>query len=338
MPLGDVMGNFYKIMGNDTPNIFNILSVPYFGADPYSADDNDLANLKYSTLIDFPPMTDPSLNSLFSEQFKPRVESRNPVVINKAAYLATSFPGTRTIGQVCYIYEQLKYGNETLNKWAYVSDPVGFEYHRYANETLLLGESKLRSGYGDCDDFAILTSAMIESIGGYTRIVLAYNNSDDQRSSGHAYSEVYLGKLGEPDQNAEKVILWPMLKYSDEVYCHLNTTTNEVWLNLDWGKDENGVAHPGAPFISRTHHTVVYTTSALKPPVGLNPQKPEELTWGDIITSSEWANQTRDLNEIMTISRLLSSSLNTSSSPAGVVQNNGANPLDGLMGSILGSA
>ncbi|NMC10469.1 MAG: hypothetical protein GYA39_05775 [Methanothrix sp.] len=28
----------------------------------------------------------------------------------------------------------------------------------------------------------------------------------------------------------------------------MDTETKEVWLNLDWGADEKGYAHPGGPF------------------------------------------------------------------------------------------
>ena len=68
-------------------------------------------------------------------------------------------------------------------------DPRGIDYFAYANETLKVGEKANCVDVGDCDDFAILMSALIESIGGTTRVILAHNNS----TGGHAFAEVYLG-------------------------------------------------------------------------------------------------------------------------------------------------
>jgi len=275
--------------------------------DPYYSNQGDLTDLNYSTSssdlagvqgIEY--LTDEQILDFLDidkNELENKVSSTDPTVKNEATRLAARYPGVYTIGQVCCIYEYLRYGNETRNKWAYVNDPISLEYVRPPNETLSLNAN--RSGVGDCDDFAILMSALIESIGGRTRIVFAYNES-----VGHAYSEVYLGRLGESNQNVEKVILWPMLKYSSKIYCHLNNETNEVWLNLDWWDDDHGVAHPGGPFIPQTNHTVVYKNKSPQKS-DISPQKPEELTWGDIITSPAWEDQTRDLNEIMLMYNLL---------------------------------
>jgi len=67
--------------------------------------------------------------------------------------------------------------------------------------------SRMRAGCvggGDCDDFAILMSALIESVGGTTRIILARNSS----TGGHAYTEVYLGNLSEQNNQVEDIIAW----------------------------------------------------------------------------------------------------------------------------------
>ena len=292
---GDTMEELYAIMGpnalrvdKDFPVFFNLSTSPYL----YNED--DLPNLTYSIssedLTGIPVtcslgdnqtvdlelnLTVGDLKKAFEERVDPVIA--DPEVRNKAVYLAKEHPGDRTIDQVCSIYEYLRYGDEMRNKWAYVGDPRGLEYFSYPQDTLSLTET--RSGTGDCDDFAILISALIESIGGQTRIVLAY----DDEGSGHVYSEVYLGRLGKTDQNAEKVILRTMRKYSNNVYCHLNNETNEVWLNLDWWNDNQGVAHPGGPFMPGIKHIVVYTKDSPEK-AAINPHKTEELTIGDLIT------------------------------------------------------
>jgi Transglutaminase-like superfamily. len=87
-------------------------------------------------------------------------------------------------------------------------------------------------GGGDCDDFAILMSALVESIGGTTRIILARNNS----TGGHAYTEVYLGRINNSDSGGqvEAIIDWLKEKLdADKIYTHIDTDTKDVWLNLD---------------------------------------------------------------------------------------------------------
>jgi len=328
---GGITEEFYSVMGPDTPSVEDVPIFMNLALSPYLYDEDDLANLTYSissadltgvpvvsTLLDSKVidlesnLTAGDLKRTFEERMNP--VTADPIVINEAANLSRKYPGDRTIGQVCSIYEYLKCGDETTNKWVYVGDPHDLEYYRYPHETLSLSET--RSGIGDCDDFAILMSALINSIGGETRIVLAY----DDEGSGHVYSEVYLGKLGEQDQNVEKVILWTMRRYSNNVYCHLNNETNEVWLNLDWWNDNQGVAHPGGPFMRGVKHIVIYTEDS-PDKSSINAQKPEKLEIIDIITSPEWENQTGDLNEIITIPKLLSSE---------------EAPLGGLMNSIFG--
>jgi hypothetical protein len=128
------------------------------------------------------------------------------------------------------------------------------DYFMYANETLSLGKDAGCVGGGDCDDFAILMSALIESVGGTTRIILARNES----TGGHAYTEVYLGSLSEQDIQVEDIIAWLKREYdTDRIYTHIDTDTKEVWLNLDWGADEKGNTHPGGPFYQGDKHIVL---------------------------------------------------------------------------------
>jgi len=171
--------------------------------------------------------------------FDSRVEPENPRVRDEAVGLVARYPGDYTIDQISSIYTYLK------KDWHYVRDPRGVDYYMYANETLKVGEKANCIGAGDCDDFAILMSALVESVGGTTRIILARNNS----TGGHAFAEVYLGQLDAKNSRVTEVINWLKQNYNiDKIYSHIDTDTKNVWLNLDWGADEKGNAHPGGPF------------------------------------------------------------------------------------------
>ncbi len=180
--------------------------------------------------------------------FDSRVEPDNLKVRQKACELVAIYPGNYPIDQVCSIYGHLKGG------WHYVSGTRGANAFFYANETLDVGKSANCIGVGNCGDFAILMSALIESIGGTTRIILARNNL----TGSHAYAEVYLGQLNSSDSRVNEIIDWLKEEYkTDKVYVHVDTNTKEVWLNLDWGADEKGNAHPGGPFYPGDKHYVL---------------------------------------------------------------------------------
>jgi beta propeller repeat protein len=234
--------------------------------------------------------------------FDERVDLNNSDVLNQGAILASKYPGDLTVDQVSSIYNFLKNGDGNKRGWSYVRDRRGLDYYRYANESLSLGEKADCSGVGDCDDFAILMSALIESIGGTTRIILARNSS----IGGHAYTEVYLGNLSDQNNQVEDIINW--LKdefYSDKIYTHIDTETKDVWLNLDWGLDEKGNAHPGGPFYQGDTHIVLcirdtFGKTPLKPPeetnklpelVSLIPDKPNPQNAETIIT---WTAKAKD--------------------------------------------
>ena len=161
-----------------------------------------------------------------------RVEPDNPRVRDEAVVLALKYPGEKTIDQIVSIYDYLKNGDESKKGWGYVSDPRGIDDFMFANQTLRNGERANCVGGGDCDDFAILMSALVESIGGTTRIILARNNS----TGGHAYTEVYLGRINNSDSGdqVEAIIGWLKEKLdADKIYTHIDTDTKDVWLNLD---------------------------------------------------------------------------------------------------------
>lgn len=188
------------------------------------------------------------------DELNEKVEPSNPMVREDAEIAASKYPGDLRIDQICEIYYFLKYGDNTKSGWKYVRDPRGIDSWNYANASLKIGERINCVGLGDCDDFAILMAAFIESIGGATRIILANNNS----TGGHAYAEVYLGQLNDPKCQVEDIIEWLQQDSNiSKIYGHIDTDTKEVWLNMDWGPDEKGNAHPGGPLFQGSRHFVL---------------------------------------------------------------------------------
>jgi WD40 repeat protein len=206
--------------------------------------------------------------------FDAAVEPNNPLVHEEAVVLALKYPGDLTIEQIASIYSYLKAGDGSTGGWGYVRDPRGLDYFNYANASLKLGDRANLVGGGDCDDFAILMAALIESIGGTTRIILARNNS----TGGHAYSEVFLGQISAQDNQVDGIIEWLREKYDAErIYTHIDSDTKDVWLNLDWGPDEMGNAHPGGPFYQGDKHIVLCIRDKfIKTPLKL-PEKSNRL-------------------------------------------------------------
>jgi len=183
-----------------------------------------------------------------------RVEPDHPTVHEVALLLVAKFPGDLTIDQICSIYSYMKNGEGSVKGWSYARDPRGSDFFMYANQSLKIGGKANCSGVGDCDDFAILMSALVESIGGTTRIIFVQNKT----IGGHAYAEVYLGNLSDQNSQVDEIINWLKQKFNtDKIYTHIDTDTKDVWLNLDWGADEKGIAHPGGPFYQGDKHIVV---------------------------------------------------------------------------------
>jgi hypothetical protein len=169
-----------------------------------SPSDDEVLDFQVTGGGDAPPsLTEKRVGDL-KEEFDARVEPDNSRVNDEAVVLALKYPGDLTIDQIASIYGYLKNGDGERRGWGYVRDPRGIDYLRYANASLKLGDRANCVGGGDCDDFAILMSALIESVGGTTRIILARNES----TGGHAYTEVYLGSLSEQNNRVEGIIAW----------------------------------------------------------------------------------------------------------------------------------
>jgi len=191
----------------------------------------------------------------------------NPTVEDKGSNLVLDYPGDRTIGQICSIY------NYMVGNWSYKADTRGIEVFQYSNKSLENGKGKF-SGQGDCDDFSILMASLIESIGGTSRIVLAYGPN-----GGHAYTEVYLGKVGGSESDVQRMVAWLRKNYKvKEINTHTDLKTDEVWLNLDWWKEPGGAKHPGGPFFKATSQTpiAIRENTSLAPLMPLN-DLPEAL-------------------------------------------------------------
>ena len=179
-----------------------------------------------------------------------KLNADNHDVEKKGSSLILDYSGDGTINQICSIYEYM------VGNWSYKRDPRGIEVFQYSNESLNYGEGRY-SGQGDCDDFSILLASLIESIGGTSRIVLAYGPM-----GGHAYAEVYLGTSGDSDSDVERMLSWLRKKYKvNEINTHADLKTGDVWLNLDWWKDINSgkelTRHPGGPLFRATNQTPI---------------------------------------------------------------------------------
>ena len=210
----------------------------------------------------------------FKKILNARIEPADPYVRDEALLLVAKFPGDYTIDQICSIYDYLKNGDETKKGWSYVRDPRGVNYYNYANESLRVGDGKERAGAGDCDDFAILISSLVESIGGTTRIILAQNNS----TGAHAYAEVYLGQLDSQEGPVVKIVEWLKEKYDAEsIFVHIDPNARDVWLNLDWESDISRSEHPGGPFYQADRHIIFNIRETFeKTPLKLLPLEKEK--------------------------------------------------------------
>jgi PKD repeat protein len=226
--------------------------------------------------------------STLLKQVEAKIDIRTEsLVYKKARIIVSGCQGLPDILQICDIYAYLMDGNSKKGKsgWKYVSDPNGKESFQNASDTLQMGDESDLSGVGDCDDYAILMSSLIESIGGSTMIVLA----EKEGKGAHMYSEVYLGQFGQDDENVAKIIRWLKGKYDrNNIAVEPLPQTREYWLNLDWNS-----SYPGGPSDKWAKYTPLRIRSNItKYPMELANQKPipiindeknlliaEELIW-----------------------------------------------------------
>ena len=315
--IGTTMGILFigSVAASDVPFVFDEKTS---GAASYTSAQIEKASISSPDLAGVPQISTPADNATLdfpvvgggstpqgtSEKkvddlkklFDSRVEPDNSKVHEEAILLTADHPGDYTVDQIGSIYEYLKDG------WHYVGDPRGVNNFFYANETLKIGEIKNCAGAGDCGDFAILMSALVESIGGTTRIILASNNT----TGGHAYAEVYLGQLNDPNNQVDAIINWLKQDFeTDKIFVNINTSTKDVWLNLDWWPDQAGNPHPGGPFFIGNKNIVLHVRENYKkvplrlpekvnkPPklISLTSDKPSPQDEGTIVT---WTVKAKD--------------------------------------------
>ncbi|MFA4877602.1 MAG: transglutaminase family protein [Methanoregula sp.] len=165
------------------------------------------------------------------------MDSRNPVTRDYAVSLIPRpHGGPFNLAQICDLWDVV------YSRWTYVDDPSSGDYYSPASRTITLGLK------GDCDDFAIVVAAMIESVGGDTRVVYASNGT-----AGHAYPEVYIGTTKEEFEKAASYIR-ERYKITD-VGCHITNSPAgpRYWLNLDWWS-----RYPGGRFFADDGVRIAY--------------------------------------------------------------------------------
>ena len=155
------------------------------------------------------------------------MDYRNPVTRDfTVSLIRKEHGGTFRMSQASDLWEAV------YSRWTYVEDPDGGDYFSPASRTIAVGLK------GDCDDFAIVVAAMIESVGGDARIVYAQNET-----AGHAYPEVFVGTTQE---EFDKAAAYIRDRYHvTDVGCHMTRDSDgtRYWLNLDWWS-----SHPGGMF------------------------------------------------------------------------------------------
>jgi len=161
------------------------------------------------------------------------IDYTNSITRNYAVQLAAKYPGNYSISQICQIWEDVK------PNWKYVNDPAGSDYFAPASQSIGNGLA------GDCDDFAIVMAALIQAIGGGTRVVSGF-----AEPSGHAWAEVYVGN--QQDSKCQSVLQSVARRYhTAEIYTHADADGG-LWMNLDWS-----ASHPGGPFYNASSYLLV---------------------------------------------------------------------------------
>ncbi|WP_226990660.1 transglutaminase-like domain-containing protein [Methanosarcina acetivorans] len=134
---------------------------------------------------------------------------------------------------------------DACDVYNYVNRQWNYRYDK--NAEFFFGASQtIDSGYsGDCDDYSIVMSAILENMGFNTRVVTAYNES-----YGHAYPELYIGDNRETaytilDYIEKRYPYAENVWYSERVLEDGQTT--QYWLNFDWS-GSNGYRHPGGEY------------------------------------------------------------------------------------------
>jgi hypothetical protein len=173
-----------------------------------------------------PPVGSPeeaSVRRYSATQIRDAIDPSNATTRNLAVQVAAGDDGPFHVEQIARIWKHVRLA------WRYVNDPRGGDYYARASETIT------NDFAGDCDDFAILISAMVEAIGGRTRVVVM-----DGPGGGHAYAEVCIE--GPADEVSQKIARFYRRSWDrrlgarpTQTRIHYRTDAScPVWLNLDW--------------------------------------------------------------------------------------------------------
>jgi hypothetical protein len=170
--------------------------------------------------------------------YKSASDYENPITRKYALNLASKNAGSFNLRQVFTIYDDL------INKWQYVNDPK-------SNELIANASFSIETGFkGDCDDYAVLMSSLIQAIGGKTRIVNGFN-----KKSSHAYTEIFIGDLEKKQEASYLLHKRYGRNYPNGLVIHYSKDQNgHFWLNLDWN-----AKYPGGPYFS-SNSQIIYNT------------------------------------------------------------------------------
>jgi transglutaminase-like putative cysteine protease len=203
------------------------------------------------------PLTDDPMKGVIARA----IDFREPATIDFARERVNkSSSGNYNLAQVCDIWEYC------YKNWIYIDDPNGEDFFSPASNTIQTGLK------GDCDDYAILLAALVQAIGGTSRVVIA---SDEQGNNRHAYAEVYLGTSQDSVQDATDYICKRFSCGKNAIWTHHETDSSGVtryWLNLDWWAN-----YPGGPYKFDTDKKYYYP-SGNQEPVSLPIPNPAPIT------------------------------------------------------------
>lgn len=193
-----------------------------------------------------------AVRALAASAIRDAIDPSSPITRNLAVRVAAGDDGPFKVEQIARIWKHVRLA------WRYVNDPRGTDYYARASETITNGFA------GDCDDFAILLAAMIEAIGGRTRVVVM-----DGPGGGHAYTEVCID--GPPNEVSNKIARFYRQSWDrrlgarpPQLLIHYRSDAScPVWLNLDWTTNVIG-----GPYAEERYAIAIYadgTTETLAP-------------------------------------------------------------------------
>jgi len=162
------------------------------------------------------------------------IDYSNPVVKNFAnSHVTNANSGSYRefgVNQISDIWDAIRPPH-----WTYVGDAHDFNYFTSASDTITNGLS------GNCEDFAVLNAALVESIGGSSRVITACPPNGGEC---HAYAEAFISDNYSDLQSTTDYL---RNRYGERIrYYHKYTDSlgnTGYWLNLDWQAN-----YPGGPF------------------------------------------------------------------------------------------